>query len=163
MRLSFLRFPVALAFALLAGCETASDFSGAVRERMAEREAPRVKVYAAEPRPTYEAVKAAAIQMGYKFQRGGPAQGEFDAVSGIGQGESPGSSRQIAMKVRLQATLDKKGTKVSVRLSEIIESDSSNRAGLATESPLRDTPQYEVFFQRVGKVLGVPATAENAR
>jgi len=163
MQISLLRFPLALAFALLAGCETASNFSGAVRDRMAEREAPRVKVYAAEPRPTYEAVKAAAIQMGYKFQRGGAAQGELEAVSGIGQGEAVGSSRQIGMKVKLQATLDGQGTKVSVRLTEIIESDSSNRAGLATESPLRDTPQYEVFFQRVGKVLGVPAKVENAR
>ncbi len=162
MQITAFRLPLLLALVSLAGCETASDFSGAVRERMAEREAPRVKIYAAEPRPTYEAVKAAALQMGYKFQRGGPAQGEFEAVSGIGQGENLGSSRQIGMKVRLQPTLDKKGTKVSVRLSEIIEADSSNRSGMATESPLRDTPQYEVFFQRVGKGLGVPAIAENA-
>lgn len=163
MRLSLSRLSLALVLAAMTGCETASDFSGTVRDRMAAREAPRTKVYAAEPRATYEAVKAVALQMDYKFLRGGPAQGEFEAVSRIGQGESVGSSRQIGMKVKLQATLDGKGTRVSVRLTEIIESDSSNRAGRATETPLRDTPQYEVFFQRVGKVLGVPATVENAR
>ena len=38
-------------------------------------------------------------------------------------------------------------------LTEIIEADSSNRAGQATETPLRDTPQYDVFFRRVGQAL----------
>ena len=146
-----------------AGCETAADFGQSVRGRMAEREAPRVRVASAEPRPTYEAVRTAATQMGYRFLRGGPAQGEFEAVSAIGVGDAPGSSRQIGMKVKLQATLDGKGTRISVRLSEIIEADSSRRAGLATETPLRDTPQYEVFFQRVAKALGAPVEAENAR
>jgi hypothetical protein len=152
-----------LALLTLAGCETAADLGQSVRGRLAEREAPRVKVAAAEPRPTYEAVRAAATQMGYRFLRGGPAQGEFEAVSGIGLGETPGSSRQIGMKVKVQATLDGKGTRISVRLTEIIEADSSRRAGLATETPLRDTPQYEVFFQRVAKQLGVPVEPENTR
>jgi hypothetical protein len=59
------------------------------------------------------------------------------------------------MKVTLQPTLDGMGTEVAVRLREIIEADSSNRAGQATEAPLRDTPQYDVFFLRVERVLGV--------
>lgn len=53
---------------------------------------------------------------------------------------------------------DGAGTDVSVSLQEIIESDSSNRPGHATEAPLRDTPQYDVFFRRVGAALG----SENA-
>jgi hypothetical protein len=64
------------------------------------------------------------------------------------------------MKVSLQPTLDGKGTGVAVRLTEILEADSSNRAGQATESPLRDTPQYDVFFRRVGQALGVEPTSE---
>lgn len=146
-----------------AGCESMSDATRAVRGRLAEREAPRMKSYAANPRTTYDAVRSAATQMGYRFVRGGPAQGEFEAISGIGQGETPGSSRQIALRARLRATLDGKETEVSVRLTEIIEADSSNRAGQATETPLRDTPQYEVFFQRVGQALGVPASTERTR
>lgn len=157
------RLVLCLGLLSLAGCETAADLGQSVRGRMAEREAPRVRVAAAQPRPTYEAVRTAATQMGYRFLRGGPAQGEFEAVSAIGVGDAPGSSRQIGMKVKLQPTLDGQGTRVSVWLTEIIEADSSRRAGLATETPLRDTPQYEVFFQRVAKALGVPLEPDKNR
>lgn len=142
--------------ALAGGCESVSDATGAMRERMAARDQPQVKTYAADPRATYDAVRAAATGMGYRFIRGGPAQGEFEAISGVRSGDTIGSARQISMKVTLKPTLDGKGTEVAVRLKEIIEADSSNRAGQATETPLRDTPQYDVFFKRVGTALGVP-------
>jgi hypothetical protein len=96
--------------------------------------------------------------MGYRFVRGGPAQGELEAISRVGSGETLGSARQLSMKVALRATLDEKGTEVSVRLTEILEADSSNRAGQATETPLRDPPQYDVFFRRLGQALGIPPT-----
>lgn len=139
----------------LSGCESISDATSGVRDRMAARSAPQIKTFAAEPRVVYDAVRAAATEMGYRYVRGGPAQGEFEAVSRVGSGEKMSSARQIGMKVGLKATLDGKGTEVAVRLTEIIEADSSNRAGQATESPLRDTPQYDVFFRRIGQVLGV--------
>ncbi|MBL9208948.1 MAG: hypothetical protein JNL92_00685 [Opitutaceae bacterium] len=145
---------VALALTL-AGCESVSDATSAVRERMAARDQPHVKTFGAAPRATYDAVRAAATDMGYRFIRGGPAQGEFEAISGLRSGETIGTARQISMKVALRPTLDGKGTDVSVWLKEIIEADSSNRAGQATETPLRDTPQYDVFFLRVGRILGV--------
>ncbi len=63
-----------------AGCESVSDATTAVRERIAAREAPTVRTYAAQPRATYEAVRTAATQMGYRMTRGGAAQGEFEAV-----------------------------------------------------------------------------------
>jgi hypothetical protein len=146
---------VLVSIACLAGCESLSDATHGVRDRIAAREAPKVKTFAAEPRATYDAVKTAATQMGYRFVRGGPAQGEFEAVSAVGMGDRVGSARQLTMKVRLEKALEG-GTKVSINLTEIIESDSSNRPGLATGTPLRDTPQYEVFFERVGQVLGEP-------
>ena len=143
---------VAIAFG---GCESVSDATTSVRERLAAREAPRVRTYPGEQRAVYEAVKTAATQMGYRFVRGGPAQGEFDAVSGVGTGEQAGTARQLAMKVKLErAVTAESGTQVSVKITEILEADSSNRAGMATETPLRDTPQYEVFFRRVGEALG---------
>lgn len=144
----------------LAGCES---FSGAVRDRIAARDVPQIKAYAATPRATYEAVRAAAADMGYRFVRGGPAQGELEAISGVRSGETHGSARQISMEVGLRSTFDGTGTEVSVRLKEIIESDSSNRAGQATVTPLRDTPQYDVLFMRIGRELGVPATEPVAR
>lgn len=148
---------LALAGLALAGCESISDAAGSVRAKFDSRTEARTKTYAAPSRATYAAVRAAADQMGYRFLRGGPAQGEMDAVSGIAPGETNRSSRQVALKVRLHATLDGTGTEVSVRLSEIIEGDSTNRAGLATETPLRDTPQYEVFFRHVQQALDAQA------
>lgn len=156
----FLALACAVGFA---GCESVADATSAVRERIAARDEAKLRSYAAVPRATYDAVRAVAADMGYRFVRGGPAQGEFEAVSGVRPGETHGSARQISMKVKLKATLDGAGTEVAVRLGEIIESDSSNRAGQATEAPLRDTPQYDVFFQRVGRVLGVPPVDERKR
>jgi hypothetical protein len=137
----------------LTGCESMSEAAAGVRSRLAPRDEPRMHTFDAAPRLTFEAVRAAATQMGYRYVRGGPAQGEFDAVSGISAGEQGGSSRQLSLKARLRATLDGRGTEITLRITEIIESDTSNRAGLATETPLRDSPQYEVFFRRVKDAL----------
>src|SRR5690606_12158563 len=122
---------------------------------MTAREAPRVRSYPATQRATFDAVRTAATNMGYRVVRGGAAQGEFEAISGVGPGETHGSARQISMHVTLEPNLDRTATEVSLRLTEIIESDSSNRAGQATKSALRDTPLYDSFFRRVGEALGV--------
>ena len=137
-----------------AGCESLSEAASGMRQKLGTREEPRERAFAAVPRLTYEAVRAAASQMGYRFVRGGPAQGEFEAVTAVGEGERSGTSRQLSMKVRLRPSLDGKGTDLTLRISEIIEADSSNRQGMATEVPLRDSPQYEVFFRRVQQALG---------
>ena len=144
---------LALAGLALAGCESISDAAGNVRAKFDSRSDARTRIYAAPPRATYAAARAAAEQMGYRFLRGGAAQGELDAMSGIAPGETNRSSRQIAMKVRLHATLDAAETEVRVRFSEIIEPDSRNGAGVATETSLRDTPHYEVFFRNVQQEL----------
>ena len=83
----------------LTGCEAVSDATSSVRERMAARDQPQVKTYAADPRATYEAVKAAAADMGYRFVRGGAAQGQYEAINRVGTGETIGSARQLSMKV----------------------------------------------------------------
>ena len=150
-------FPL-LAAVALAGCESISDATTSVRDKIAAREAPEVRNFAADPRATYDAVRTSATAMGYRIVRGGAAQGELEAISGVGSGETIGSARQISMKVTLSPKLDGTATEVAIRLTEILEADSSNRAGQATETPLRDTPQYDVFFRRVGQALGVPPT-----
>ncbi len=141
---------------LVAGCESLSDAASDVRERFEVRNEGWTKVFKASARESYEAVRLAATQMGYRILRAGAAQGHVEAVSGLGQGESNRSSRQISMKVRISETEVSGGTEVTVRLTEIIEDDSSNRAGMATETPLRDTPQYEVFFRNVEQALTAP-------
>lgn len=141
----------------ITGCESLSDVAGGVRERLEVRNEGRTKVYSASARSTYDAVRVAAGQMGYRILRAGAAQGHLEAVSGLGQGETNRSSRQVSMKVRIQETAASGGTEVNVRFTEVIEPDSSNRAGQATETPLRDTPQYEVFFRNVQQALDEPA------
>ena len=142
---------------LSSGCQSLSEAAGSVRERITAREETRERTFAAAPRATFDALKSAATQMGYRQTRGGPAQGEFEAVSAVAPGERHGTSRQILMKARISAGLDGRSSILSVSLAEVLEDDSSNRPGLATRSALRDTPQYQVLFQRVSDILGVPA------
>jgi len=149
------RFIAAAAFvsiALFSGCEAISNAADTVREKLAARDEPRTSDYAAPPRVTYEAVRTAADQMGFRFLRGGPAQGQLDAISGVSAGDVPNSAHQISMKVRLHAT-DDGGTEVTVLMKEIIEADSANHAGTATETPLRDTPLYDTFLRNVQRAI----------
>jgi len=138
--------------ALLAGCGAVSDVTSGVRETFAERNAPHLKSFSAPQREVYEAVRAAAGQLGYRFVRGGAAQGEYEGISSVRAGETVGTARQRSIKVKLDRALDG-GTEVAVRVNEINEADSSNRAGLATESPLRDPTYYDIFFGQVERML----------
>jgi hypothetical protein len=134
----------------LSGCESLSK---QVREKFESRDESRTRTFGAPSRAVYDAMRVAIGQMGYRFVRGGAAQGELEAVNEVSANDSLRGSQQIAMKVHLHPTLDGSGTDVSVRLTEIVEGNSSNRGGFATEAPLRDTPQYEVFFREVQKAL----------
>jgi hypothetical protein len=159
-----------LVFALLvaclafAGCESLSDAADNVRDRFAAKSEPRTKTISGTSRAVFDAVKLAASNMGYRQTAGGPAQGEYDGISSVGVGDTAGSSRQVRLKVRLHATLDGTGTEVSVRFSEILEADSSNRMGMATETTMKDTPLYEVLFRNVQQSMGMrPSAAPAAR
>ena len=152
MKFPLVALGLIFAVVFLAGCESLSDATGSVREKVAARQQPRTKVFVADPRATYAAARVASDRMGYRFLRGGAAQGELDAVSGLSSGNDLRSARQVSMKVRLHAALDG-GTEVSVVLTEIIEADSSQRAGQGTSTPLIDTPQYEVFFRQVQQAI----------
>jgi hypothetical protein len=100
----------------------------------------------------YDAVRVVAGQLGYRFVRGGAAQGEYEGVTTVRAGETMGTARQRSMKIKLSRALEG-GTEVAVRVTEIMEADSSNRAGMATESPLRDPAYYEVFFRQLERAL----------
>ncbi|HXQ80013.1 MAG TPA: hypothetical protein VN775_01785 [Opitutaceae bacterium] len=141
------------AAALLAGCE--SGIEDTVRSALAPREAPRTRVFQADQRAVYAAARAAADEMGYRYVRGGPAEGVLDELSGISTGDDNGSSRQISMRVRLSPDAEA-GTEVSVAFNEIIEANSRDLPGMATETPLRDTALYEVFFRNLQVALQAP-------
>jgi hypothetical protein len=145
----------ALAFALVSlfsGCDSLSSATDSIREKIAARDEPRVRDYSAPPRAVYEAVRVAAGQLGFRYVRGGPAQGEFEAVSGVGKGDVPNSARQVTMKVRIHEA-GESGSEVTVGLKEVIEADSANHAGTATETPLRDTPLYDSFLRAIQQAL----------
>ncbi len=145
---------ILLGAALLSGCE--SGFPDDVRSALGPREAPRSRVFQADQKATYAAVKQASQEMGYVFRRGGPAEGLLEAMSPINGGEDPGSSRQVSMKVNLSPAAES-GTEVEVSLVEVIEADSARQPGMATQTPLRDTPLYEVFFRDVQNALNAPS------
>jgi hypothetical protein len=144
---------VICASAVLAGCD--SGASDEVHSLLGPREAPRTRTFQADQKATYEAVKAAADAMGYRFVRGGPAEGKLEALSGISEGEDPGSSHQISMKVHLSPAAEA-GTDVEVSLTEMIEEATTNQPAMATQTPLRDTPLYEVFFRNIQTSLNTP-------
>jgi hypothetical protein len=144
-----------LSLAVFSGCESLSDATSSVREKLSAREQPRTHTYKAAQRATYDAARSAVEQMGFKITRGGAAQGELEAVSGVSSGDSLRTSRQITLKLRLSASLDG-GTEAALILFEVIENDSSGRAGIGTSTPLRDTPLYEVFFRNVQQAIDTP-------
>jgi len=89
--------------------------------------------------------------MGYRYLRGGPAQGELEAVSGLLTGDAH-ITRQIALTARFEPA-PAGGTEVQLWLKEISEPTTSKATGQASERPLRDTPLYEVFFRTVQERL----------
>ena len=145
---------ILLGAALLSGCE--SGLSENVRSALGPREAPRSRVFQADQKAAYVAVRAASEEMGYVFKRGGPAEGLLEAMSPINGGADAGSSRQISMKVHLSPAAES-GTEVEVSLVEVIEEDSARQPGMATQTPLRDTPLYEVFFRDVQNAINAPS------
>lgn len=160
-----MKLPFALLMACsvlgFAGCDTLDDASASVRDRFAARAEPKSKTFSAGPRPTFEAVKAAAASMGYRMTRGGAAQGVYEGVSGVMSGETRDSARQVGLKVRLRGTLDDTNTEVSVRFTEMLESNSGSGRGMTTETTMRDTPLYEVFFRNVQQALGGRESAKS--
>jgi hypothetical protein len=154
-------FATALIFSALvfAGCDTLDDAASGVRERFSPRESTRSKTFSSPPRVVYEAVKLAASNMGYRQTSGGPAQGEFAAVNDVSVGDTTGTARQQTMKVRMHGGLDGASTDVGVRFTEILETASGSGRGMGTETTMKDTPLYEVFFRNVQLALDARSTA----
>ena len=140
----------------LGGCESASDLADTVRTKvLSPREEPRTREFAAPMRATYDAALRAAKDLDYVFVTGGPAEGRLKLLSPIETSGATPSSRQLALNLRLEPAVDG-GTQVTASFTEILEPDSNTKAGIATETPLRDTPLYEVFFRGIQQQLTAP-------
>jgi hypothetical protein len=141
---------LAASLLLCAGCDSIPD---SVLDRIDGAEPPHVRIFAADQRTTYLGARAAIDQLGFRFVKGGPATGDLEALSVLVPGEAQGSTQQFSLKATFSPTPDG-GTEVDVWLKEVIEGDTENRQGFATESPLRDTPLYETFFRAVQQGIG---------
>jgi hypothetical protein len=130
-----------------AGCDNVVD---SVRARMEPAVEPHVRVFAADERTTYAAALAALDQIDFRFTHGGPAQGEMEAISSITREDA--DARQVSLVAEFQAA-GGGGTEITVRMKEIVETDSNGELGQGVESPLRDTPLYEVFFHYIDQGL----------
>ena len=140
----------ALAFA---GCE---DVPTTLREGLAVPVTPHVRVFDANEKATYAAARAALEPMGFSFQHGGPAEREIEAISRVSGGDDLSSARQFTLKAKFDTSVDGSGTEVSVKMTEIDEEDRGRSLNGATETPLTDTPLYEVFFNEIRKKLAAP-------
>ena len=142
--------PVLILTALaMAGCSAPGETYG--RPGLAPETS---RTFQSDPRSVYDAALVSLAKMDFRVLKGGPAQGKIEAVSGLAQRDNLRGSRQISMSIRISALGD--GSEVSAELKEIIEEDSSDRPGFATETKLRDTPYYDVFFNGVAEALEAP-------
>jgi hypothetical protein len=140
---------------LLSGCE--SGLSDDIRSELGPREAPKTRVFQADQKAVYAAARRAVDEMEFHFEHGGPAEGRIEAHSAItGGDDSATSARQISMKVTMEPD-SSGGTSVEVSLTEILSADPTNKEDMATQTPLRDTPLYDVFFKDIQTYLQVAA------
>ena len=137
---------------MLAGCDSVSDMAESVHTTLAPREEAHERTYPQGQRAVYEAAIKVLADMDFHQTHGGPAQGLIEALNGVATGDGAGSSRQISLKATLEPAVEG-GTHVVVSLHEIYESDSSRQPGLATDTPLRDSPMGEIFLRGIEEHL----------
>ncbi len=125
-----------------------------VRERWAARNAGKSRVYKADPKVVHAAARASLESLGFRYTRGGAKTGVLEAVSTVSSSGDLRGGRQLSLKA--QVTAIGAGTQLTVQLTEIVEDNFNKGAGQATETPLRDTPLYEVLFREVEKTVGQP-------
>ena len=136
---------------LLGACESSTGTKDSLRQRWTARYEGQTRTFSGDQRQVFEAAKDVAKSMGYRIVRGGPAQGTFEAASGLESDAALRSSRQMTLKVKLSGAAD--GTELNAVFFEIFESDSQRQPGMGTETPLKDGPMYELYFAHVSQAL----------
>ena len=140
----------------LAGCESLSDFRDTVAQKWAARQPPHVQIFAADARATYAAARQALGPLHFQFERGGAAQGELEALSGIGAPNDPvQGARQVELTVHLAPATGTEGTEVQVWLREIVEEDVKG-GSRTSRTPVRTDALYQAFFREVQQALASP-------
>jgi hypothetical protein len=136
---------------LLGGCESVDSVRSTVRERF-EAVPPKVRTVDGNQGQVYEAARKAMEKLGYQFTNGGPNQGLLEGLSRIGGGDDFKSSRQRSIKIHLQS-VDGGRIEVQVQMTEIVQEDFDRSAMPATETPLRDSAAFGIFFDELEHCL----------
>ena len=139
---------LAAGWGLLAGCESVRD---TVRDRFTSMP-PQVRVVQGDAKQVFAAARLAMARFGYEMVRGGAAQGEIEGVTRIGGGEDFRSSQQREITIHLES-LGNGSIAVRVVIKEIVEDEFSKVSNPATETPVRDTPVYDAFFEELQRQL----------
>ena len=142
---------LAAAWGFLSGCDSLESVRDTVKDRVAGVP-PKVRVVDGESRGTYEAARLAMEKLGYRFAGGGPAQGRLEGLTRIDGGRDFGSSRQRSITIHLEP-LDGGKIEVQVLLTEIVDEGSERAAGGPTETPLRESSGYDIFFAELERQL----------
>ena len=143
---------------LLAGCESVESVRSTMRDRFSGV-SPKVRTVAGNPRLVYEAARQTMERLGYEFTGGGPAQGRLEGLSRVGGGDGIRSSRQRSISIHLQG-LDDNKVEVQVQMTEIVEEDFNRSTRPATETPLRDSPAFDIFFNELERNLPAAVKAK---
>jgi hypothetical protein len=142
------------AMALLSGCASTDSPVERVRQQVTGDYPTQFRTFPADEKATFAAAKQALKAMDFHFTHGGPAQGIMHASSEIGPGDKFGTLHQFILQANFQTNLDGKSTDVTVSLTETIADDVNGKLGQGSETPLRDTALYAVFFRNVELALG---------
>jgi hypothetical protein len=142
---------LAAAWSLVAGCASVESVRSTVQDRFTGAP-PKIRLVEGDARQVYEAARLTMEKLGYQLTSGGPAQGRLEGLSRIGGGDDFKSSRQRSVSVHLQPR-EGGSVEVQVRLSEIVEDSFNRLANPATETPLRDSPGYDAFFEELERQL----------
>ncbi|MDX2187452.1 MAG: hypothetical protein SFV32_11005 [Opitutaceae bacterium] len=138
-----------------AGCESTEGLGG-LRGAVQRRFAPEYKTHdvKADTRLAYAAAKAALDDFGFHATKGGPSQGYLEALNTVNPGGPNGVARQISLRVKFGVSTREPGdTEIAALFSSIEDTPSPGQSGMATETPLTDSPLYEVFFKHVDERL----------
>ena len=141
------------------GCTSMDSVGSKMKDRIATVP-PRVRVVNGDSRQVYEAARQAMLHFDYHFTEGGFAQGRLEGLSRIDGNGSFGSSLQRSISIHLEA-LDGGRVEIQVKMTEIIEEDSSRSAMSATETPVRDPAAYDAFFDEIERRLTPPASGQS--
>ena len=163
MNFNYMKSKPTIAAALLAatliglsGCESMKSASEGVREGWAARYEGRSKVFPATQKECFIACKKAFEKMDFRFTKGGAAQGKLEAVGALHSDAALRGSRQLGLKVTLTKVPD--GTEVKLLVSEFVEDSFEGHGGMGTETPIKDSPLYDLYLAQVADIFSRQAS-----